>query len=123
MLDLRSDNQEIVAGLDLFFSPYGTGQNASVSGSDNEQNHYQLEYQLIPALRESRSLLYEEVPSDTTVDVGDLVFLNTGSVGGEFEPIDSNLHGGTFSYIEERRTTEQTRVAVSYTHLTLPTKA
>ena len=96
--------------MDLFFSPYGTGQNASIYGSDNEQNYYQLEYQLVPALRESRNLLYEEVPSNTSLAVGDLVFLNTGSVDGKFEPIDSNLYGDSFDYIEERKTTERLNI-------------
>ena len=43
IVETASENQEIVAALDLFFSPYGTGQNASIYGSDNEQNYYQLE--------------------------------------------------------------------------------
>ena len=66
----KSENSEVTASLDLYFSPYGSGVNGSITGADNEQNYYELEYQLIPSLRKARSLLYEEVPSDTTVAVG-----------------------------------------------------
>ncbi|HIL25967.1 MAG TPA: hypothetical protein EYG21_01015, partial [Nitrospinaceae bacterium] len=104
-LNLQAIEQRTVASVDIYFTPHGTGQDCSITGSNNEQNYYELDYQLIPKIRESKQLLYEEV-SDAVADSlseGDFVFFNTGTEGSTYKPITVDLFGESFGEYNEKK--------------------
>ncbi len=93
------------ASIDIHFNPYSTGVSGSITGANNEKNFYQLEYQLLPNVKDNQKLHYEKVSSSdaSNISVGDEVFYNTGQKGGVYNPVSSNIFGGTPSIIPEEK--------------------
>jgi len=85
------------ASVNIYFNPNSTGISGSVTGVNNEKNFYELEYQLVPNVKDNQKLYFEQVSSDDANDltVGDEVFYNTGVNQGVYEPLAPNLYGET----------------------------
>jgi len=76
--EYSEDKYDQYASIDVHFSPYGTGISGHISGSNNEKNFYQLEYQIVPKTSPNKKLYYEKVNSSSSLLVGESVFYNTG---------------------------------------------
>ena len=91
------------ASVDVHFNTYSTGVSGSITGANNEKNFYQLEYQLVPDVKNNKKLHFEQVSSDDAAALsdGDEIFYNTGIDEGVYKPITSNVYGGTPSVIPD----------------------
>ena len=91
-MGVQRDNTQW-GSFDLSFNPHSTGISGCVTGSNNEKNFYQLEYQLIPKGFPNKKLHYEKASDGHGLAVGDNVFLNTGQEGGVYPPVRTNIFG------------------------------
>jgi hypothetical protein len=98
----RANSHDILGVVETSFSPSSTGISGSVSGANNAENFYELEYQLLPKEREFKKLYYETGSFDG-ISVGDRVFFNSGAnQAGSYSPIETNVFGDSVDELDSR---------------------